>query len=169
MAFLISSSLGAGFLFRRNRLESIIPGVQYPHWSPSCSRNSSCNGCNLPSADKPSIVSICELFAWAARSRHDFTVTSLSMTVQAPQWPVSHPIWVPVNPNLSRRKSTSSMRDGTFCRHCLPLTLTLISVSVAVLDASTGAADCCSERFLSQLRNHLQLQLGSRTKVRVWR
>jgi len=59
MCLTISSRDGFGFLFNSPAAAMIIPEVQKPHCIASAFRNASCNGCNLPSFSKPSIVAIC--------------------------------------------------------------------------------------------------------------
>ena len=59
---------------------------------------------------------------------HDFTGSPSSSTVQAPQWVVSQPMWVPVRRRFSRRRWTSSRRDSTSASCSVPLTVTLIDV-----------------------------------------
>jgi hypothetical protein len=50
----------------------------------------------------PSIVVISDPSTSAARIEHDLTVSPSSTTVQAPQFPVAQPTWLPVSPRLSR-------------------------------------------------------------------
>ena len=100
-----------------------IPGVQYPHWSAWFSRNASCTGCNVPSGPpRPSIVTISVSSACAASSVHDFTDSPLSSTVQAPHELVSHPMFVPVRPRVSRRYCTRSSLGSTSCWRLVPFT-----------------------------------------------
>src|SRR5512134_3373519 len=64
--------------------------------------------------------------ACAARVMHDLTALPLNMTVQAPQFPVSQPTWVPVSRAFSLMKCTSSSRASTSCSSSLPLIFNLI-------------------------------------------
>src|SRR5690606_8669285 len=63
--------------------------------------------------------------AWTASTVQDLTASPSSSTVQAPQWLVSQPTWVPVRPSTSRRYWTSSSRGSTSCSWTSPLTLIL--------------------------------------------
>src|SRR5580658_2621398 len=71
--------------------------------------------------------------AWTASTVHDFTDWPFSKTVQAPQLVVSHPIFVPVSSNVSRRKKTSSVRSSTSRRTVSSFTLSVISISLPLL------------------------------------
>src|SRR3989442_9354523 len=56
----------------------------------------------------------------------DFTGVPSTSTVQAPQWVVSHPMWVPVSLSLSRKKCTRRSRGSTSALLFSPLTVTVI-------------------------------------------
>src|SRR5690242_1640399 len=56
----------------------------------------------------------------------DFTGVPSTNTVQAPQWVVSHPMWVPVSLSFSRRKCTRRSRGSTSAVRFSPLTVTVI-------------------------------------------
>src|SRR5256885_9029186 len=56
----------------------------------------------------------------------DFTGVPSTSTVQAPQWVVSHPMWVPVSRSLSRKKCTRRSRGSTSALLFSPLTVTVI-------------------------------------------
>jgi hypothetical protein len=77
-------------------------------------RKPSCSADSEPSAlATPSIVVMSDPCACTANMVQDFTdMPSISM-VQAPQWVVSQPIWVPVSERFSRMKCTSSVRGST--------------------------------------------------------
>src|SRR4051794_40393797 len=101
----------------------IMPGVQYPHWSPWCSQNASCSGCSAPSWPIPSIVLTSAPSACTASRVQDFTASPLRCTVHAPQLDVSQPTCVPVRPSVSRRKWTRSRRGSTSALSCAPFTV----------------------------------------------
>ena len=75
-----------------------MPGVQKPHCSPCIIRKPSCSADSEPSAlATPSMVVISEPWACTANMVQLFTDMPSRSTVQAPQWVVSQPIWVPVS------------------------------------------------------------------------
>ena len=91
-----------------------MPGVQKPHCSPCIMRKPSCSADSVPSAlATPSMVVISEPWACTANMVQLFTDMPSRSTVQAPQWVVSQPIWVPVSCRFSRMKCTSSVRGST--------------------------------------------------------
>src|SRR5580704_1557656 len=112
---------------------------------------------------------------------HDFTAAPFIKTVQAPQYVVSQPTWVPVRSSCSRSISTSSMRGSTSRAWSLPLTVTFnvtlaiaSGIDMAHLDASsTGAADgdvnCPSDQrahqrpFVVGRTAHVGLRISSGT------
>src|SRR4029078_13322335 len=107
MPIRISDSVGDGFSLSRRCARMIMPGVQKPHCSPCIIRKPSCSADSEPSAlAMPSIVTMSEPLACTANMVHDFTDMPSISTVQAPQWVVSHPIWVPVIARFSRMKCT---------------------------------------------------------------
>src|SRR6267378_4885655 len=67
----------------------------------------------------------------------DFTGVPSTSTVQAPQWVVSHPIWVPVSLSLSRRKCTRRSLGSTSALFFSPLTVTVIDWPIS--STSPGA------------------------------
>ncbi len=75
---------------------SIMPGVQKPHWRPCSCQKPSWTGWSWPSFSSPSTVVTSRPSACTASTVHDLTGTPSSSTVQAPQWVVSQPMWVPV-------------------------------------------------------------------------
>src|SRR3989442_7637033 len=122
----ISSSVGSCFSFNSARLVSIIPGVQKPHWSPCSCLKAAWIGCSRPPAASASTVVTCWPSAWTASMVQDFTGVPSTSTVQAPQWVVSHPMWVPVSLSLSRKKCTRRSRGSTSALLFSPLTVTVI-------------------------------------------
>src|SRR3954454_10122933 len=110
----------------------IMPGVQYPHWSPWCSQNASCSGCSAPSWPIPSIVLTSAPSAWTASSVQDFTASPLRCTVHAPQLDVSQPTCVPVRPSVSRRKWTRSRRGSTSALSSAPFTVNVTRTEPAM-------------------------------------
>ena len=81
----------------------------------------------MPSAPaSPSTVPISVPSACTARTVHDLVGLPSSSTVQAPQWVVSQPMWVPVSRNWSRIRWTRSVRDSTEAACASPFTVTLI-------------------------------------------
>ena len=75
---------------------SIIPGVQKPHCRPCSSLNASWMGCSSLAVARPSTVVISCPSACTANIVQLFTGAPSNSTVQAPQWVVSQPTWVPV-------------------------------------------------------------------------
>src|SRR3974390_2203109 len=114
MPMRISSSVGDGFSLSRRCARTIMPGVQKPHCSPCIMRKPSCSADSEPSAlAMPSMVVISEPCACTANTVQLFTDMPSRSTVQAPQWVVSQPTWVPVSERFSRRECTSSVRGST--------------------------------------------------------
>src|SRR5437660_3573399 len=104
-----------------------MPGVQNPHWSAWCSQHASWSGWSLPSRAKPSTVVTAAPSAWTASIKQARTLWPSTSTVQAPHTPCSQPMWVPVSPRSSRRKSTRSRRGSTVSWYAIPLTFISIS------------------------------------------
>src|SRR5271154_1009658 len=63
---------------------------------------------------------------------HDLTVLPSTTTVQAPQWLVSQPTWVPVNPGIPRMKWTSNCLGSTSPSRLRPFILTWIACFFAM-------------------------------------
>src|SRR5919197_1545863 len=128
----ISASVSRSpFVPRSSTPAMIIPGVQKPHWSAWCSQKASWSGWSSPSRARPSIVVISLPSAWTASTVHDFTASPSRWIVQAPQTDVSQPIFFPVSPRSSRRKSTSSVRGSTSASCRTPLTVSAIGITSA--------------------------------------
>src|SRR4029077_14665715 len=98
-----------------------------------------CSGSSLPSCSSPSTVMISLPRAWTANTVHDFTARPSMRTVHAPQWVVSHPMWVPVSRSTSRIRWTSSRRGSTSGSCFSPLIerCTSIVVSLSMARASS--------------------------------
>src|SRR5215475_5784213 len=64
---------------------------------------------------------------------HDFTGRPSIRIVQAPQWVVSHPIWVPVSRSVSRSMWTSKSRGSTSAWCFSPLIESFTSMSALLL------------------------------------
>src|SRR6201996_937690 len=123
MPMRISCSLGEAFSCKSRCARTIMPGVQKPHCRPCIMRKPSCSADSVPSAlAMPSMVVMSEPSARTANMVQDFTDMPSISTVQAPQWVVSHPIWVPVICRFSRMKCTSSVRGSTRPSTSLPFT-----------------------------------------------
>src|SRR5690242_16297113 len=88
-------------------------------------------GCSLPSFASPSTVVISPPSAIGANNVHDFTVRPFKITVQAPQYVVSHPTCVPVRLRCSRKNSTSSVRGSTSATRASPFTRTRTRIFLA--------------------------------------
>ena len=100
-----------------------MPGVQKPHCRPCIMRKPSCSADSVPSAlAMPSMVVMSLPSACTANMVQDFTDMPSISTVQAPQWVVSQPIWVPVSTRFSRMKCTKSVRGSTRPSTSAPLT-----------------------------------------------
>src|SRR5205823_9890992 len=73
-----------------------------------------CTGLRPPSAGvRPSTVVTSAPCAWTANSKQERTASPSSSTVHAPHTPCSHPRWVPVRAQSSRRKSASVFLGST--------------------------------------------------------
>src|SRR4051794_17771218 len=77
----------------------------------------------------PSIVTTSAPSACTANMRHARTASPSTSTVHAPHTPCSHPRWVPVSVQSSRRKSARVLRGSTNARRTDPLTFTLTGTS----------------------------------------
>src|SRR3954465_6890732 len=82
----------------------IMPGVQMPHCAPPCSTKARCNGCRPAS---PSIVVTRVPPTCITGTRHEFTGTPSTSTVQAPHSPSPQPSFVPGNAQSSRKTSSN--------------------------------------------------------------
>ena len=74
----------------------IWPGVQKPHWKPSCAMKAACTGCSWSPRATPSMVRMSAPSWLTARARHELIRRPSTRTVHAPHWPRSHPFLVPV-------------------------------------------------------------------------
>ena len=74
----------------------IWPGVQNPHWKPSCAMKAACTGWSWSPRATPSIVRMSAPSWLTASARHELIRRPSTSTVQAPHWPRSHPFLVPV-------------------------------------------------------------------------
>ncbi len=99
-----------------------IPGVQNPHWMPPFLRKDSWIGWSFSPSESPSIVTISFPWASMARRRHDATGLPSIKTLQAPYSPSLHDFFVPVNPRLSLRTSTSVLWGRTSNVLVIPFT-----------------------------------------------
>ena len=86
----------------------------------------------------PSTVSIEEPSAWTASIMQLFTSVPSTSTEQAPQLPVSQPMWLPVRSRSSRMKWISSLRASTSRSYSVPLIVTVIGLPYET--AASGAA-----------------------------
>ena len=118
--------LGFGVLFTKSRAVITIPGVQNPHCIAPFSTNFSCNLCNSPFVETPSIVVISAPSYLNAGVMQLNTGSLLTITVHAPQLPCSQPTLVPVNPAFSRITLESISWSFTKNSCCLPFILSLI-------------------------------------------
>src|SRR5262245_50026782 len=76
--------------------------------------------------------------ACTASIRQERAVMPSNKMVQAPQTPCSQPRWVPVRPNVWRRKSASVSRTSASAVYDLPFTVSVIlRVSVMILPGSS--------------------------------
>src|SRR5499426_2019476 len=88
----------------------------------------SCNGWSLPSCSSPSTVMSSLPCAWTANIVHDFTGRPFIKIVQAPQWVVSQPMWVPVSRSTSRSMWTRRSRGSTSASCFSPLIESFTSI-----------------------------------------
>src|SRR5690242_2627936 len=125
--------------------------------------NPSWRGWSLPSCSRPSTVMISRPWAWTANTVHDFTGRPSSRTVQAPQWVVSQPIWVPVSRKFSRIRWTSRRRGSTSASCFSPLIATLTSIVSA---PSLRALDRLAERTACQYPHQVLLVFHRPPEIR---
>src|SRR5450759_1451273 len=99
-------------------------------------------GLSSPAGARPSTVVISAPSACTANMRQERTASPFMMTVHAPQTPCSHPRWVPVSTQSSRRKSASVLRVSTVAWCAVPLTVNEIvrSGMVGLVEGSGEAA-----------------------------
>jgi len=95
----ISSCDGLGFAPTSAAADTTCPGVQNPHWTASERTNEAINGWSR----RPSIVVTSRSPTVCTSVMHESVGTPSSWTVQAPQCPSPHAIFVPVSPRSSRR------------------------------------------------------------------
>src|SRR6202158_488753 len=122
----------------------------------------SCSGWSLPSCSSPSTVVTSRPCAWTANTVQDFTGRPSRSTVQAPQWLVSQPMWVPVRRRFSRIRCTSRRRGSTSASCFSPLTATLTSISGPFL----RALDRLAERAGCHYPHKVLLVLAGATQAR---
>src|SRR5262249_49190885 len=124
----------------------------------------SCTGWSLPPCSSPSTVVTLAPSACTASTVQDFTGLPSRWTVHAPQCEVSQPTCVPVMPNTSRMRCTSSRRDSTSASRFAPLMVTLI------LCVATSVPPRSLDRLLQRPRReharHLLLVLDRAAPVR---
>jgi len=84
--------------------------------------NEACTGWSPSLTASPSIVVIFLFCAIMASVKQDKTRAPLTCTVQAPQAPWSHPFFVPINPNRSRKASNRVVRVSIASLSFLPFT-----------------------------------------------
>src|SRR6266852_3835435 len=125
--------------------------------------NPSCSGWSLPSCSRPSTVISCLPWAWTAKIVHDFTGRPSMRMVQAPQWVVSQPMWVPVSRSTSRIICTSSRRGSTSASCFSPLIESFTSI---VLSPAPGALDCLAECAGCEYPHEILLVLDGTAQVR---
>jgi hypothetical protein len=85
----------------------------------------------------PSIVVTSAPSAWTARTVHDLTASPSTWHVHAPEFEVSQPTCVPVNPRVSRRKWTKSILGSTSAVRSRPLTVKETRTASAISDLSS--------------------------------
>src|SRR5262249_47586672 len=93
--------------------DTIIPGVQNPHWAAPCCRNEFFSRANHGlNSQSPSTVITSRPSTCPAAIRQEQTGCPSSRTVHAPQSPASQPTLVPVSPRCSRRILDSLSAGG---------------------------------------------------------
>src|SRR6478609_6276836 len=142
----IVASSGSGLWSSRCRAVIIIPGVQNPHCRPCSLMNPSCTGSSLPPTASPSTVRTRCPSAIAASTVQVLTGSSSSQATHVPHCEVSHPQWVPVSRNVSRRWCTSRVRPSTSSVCSTPLTVMCTCMSVPFLGTPAGAGCGAAER-----------------------
>src|SRR5262249_31486389 len=85
-----------------------------------------------------------------------FTSVPFTIIEQAPQLPVSHPIWLPVRSRSSRTKWISSLRASTSRSKVSPLIVTVIDREVdtgvvAICSASLRLVECPDREHLGEV------------------
>src|SRR4051794_16632390 len=83
-------------------------------------------------------------------------------TVQAPQFVVSHPTWVPVRPRWSRSQCTSRRRGSTSAERASPLTVTRTGTMllIALLPRGPATSEGLSVPGPRRSRRAVNLALG---------
>src|SRR2546421_2446244 len=112
----ISSRVGCAFAATRADADTTWPGVQKPHCVASAFTNAPTSGWSR----RPSIV-VTSPSTVCASVMHESTGTPSTSTVQAPQWPSLHAIFVPVRPSSSRRTAARLVSTGTSTLYASPL------------------------------------------------
>src|SRR4030095_7013444 len=123
-----SMSSAVGLVVRSSSAftEIMYPGVQSPHCTAPVSMKACCTGCSLSPSATPSMVVISAPLASAARVTHELMGLPLSMIEQAPHSPVLQQSFVPLNSNVSRRKSNSDVDGSALALTDLPLIVVLM-------------------------------------------
>src|SRR3990167_8691592 len=83
-----------------------------------------CKGCNSPLELIPSIVVTLLPLLSTARTRQELTALPSTITVQAPQSPVSHPLLVPTSPRRYLSRSSRVSLGATEISRAWPLIIT---------------------------------------------
>src|SRR5581483_6732686 len=107
----------------------ICQGVQNPHCSASASTNARCSACIRPSFSRPSMVVTSCPAQSTASLRQAYSARPSTITVHAPQSPMSHDFLVPVRPRSKRSASTSVRRGSTLSGRSTPFTRRTRSVA----------------------------------------
>src|SRR5690606_17203700 len=129
------------------------------HCSPPFSINAACTGCRLPLLANPSTVVTACPSASTASSRQDETGSPFTSTVQAPQWPVLHPSFVPVRLRLSRSTSRSVRCGSTARASFLPFTVSSIVWAMVGLSSTVRLGERCAQRPPRQHANEVAPEL----------
>ncbi len=119
----MSSLVGLGCSPSSAQALTIIPGVQYPHWTPPISTNAFCIGCGVPPVEMPSIVTTDLPAASPTSTRHEFTGTPFSRTVQDAHSPSLQPFLAPVRFRRSRSVSSSVSCGAALTWRVVPFTV----------------------------------------------
>src|SRR3569833_369019 len=148
----ISSVVGSGFAATSAAALTTWPGVQKPHCTASARTNASISGCSR----RPSIV-VTSPCTRCASVMHESVGTPSTCTVQAPQWPSLHAIFVPIRPSSSRSTCASDVPTGEWKSYVWPL---MRRSGTARRRQDVGEVEQARARARDQARVRLVLGLG---------
>ncbi len=129
-------SSGSGLVSSRALADMIIPGVQKPHWMAPDRTKASWMRWGFSGVPRPSTVMTSAPSRSAILVRQERTALPLTITMQAPHWPLrSQDCLAPVRRRSSRSRSSRTVFDSAIhsCRTPLTHILTFFIVSPNML------------------------------------